>query len=200
MFQARFSLVVVLALVASTALAGPLGSDPAGLEGFTGSVSFNADDILLVDLDYAVFAPGNYPDDGVNGNDPSDGSEYVYAYQAFNVSSSEPLTSITVGLAEDSGAGNAGWDPLHEMVGGVNPLVSNILSTSFVTTWVPQILAGQFSSVFLFTSPNPPTFAPTSVQNGGHVDQQMAPSPLPEPGTLGFFGLASLIAFRRRRT
>ena len=63
-------------LLVSTALGGPLAEDSTSISGYTGTVSFNASDVLLVDLDYAVFEPGVYPDDGINGDlwEP----EYIY--------------------------------------------------------------------------------------------------------------------------
>jgi hypothetical protein len=201
-FRTSCSLVLVAALSASTAVAGPLGSDPNGIPEYTGSVSFNADDTLLVDLDYAVYAPGDYPDDGVNGQDPSDGAEYVYAYQAYNVSSSASLTTVTVGLTDGALANNPMGDPLHVEVGGAAPTFSVVQPTSVLSNFsTPPVGPGDFSSVFLYTSPYEPTFFATSVIGGGIADQQLAPSPLPEPSCLGLLivGLAAATGRRRRR-
>ena len=163
--------------------AGPLATDPTAMPGFTGTVSFNAAGQLLVDLDHAVFEPGIYPNDGVNGNDPSNGTEYVYAYQAY-VLGSVSLTSTTVGLLPGSGAGNAMADPLHVQTGGIEPLFSSVGSSSVLTAFNPVVGGGDYSSVYLFTSPNPPTWVSASVVGGGLSDQQLAPSPIPEPGSL----------------
>jgi len=200
----RRSLSVMMLLPTSVALAGPLAFDPTGIPQFTGSVAFNASNQLLVDLDYAVFAPGVYPDDGVNGDDPSNGAEYVYAYQAFNrTASTRALTTVSVGLVNDqTGAHNAVPDPLHVLTGGVLPssMEVNLVSLSVITRFLnPPVPAGGYSSVFLFTSPNRPTYMTTSVLSGGLVDTQMAPSPLPEPATFGLLALGGLVVLRRRR-
>ncbi len=162
----RLSAFVASLLIASTASAGPLGSDPTGMAGFTGTVSFNASNLLLVDLDYAVFEPGVYPNDGINGIDPSNGTEYVYAYQAFNVSPVWPLTTVSVGVGDPalSGAHNAMADPLHVQTGGIAP--STILvsqgSESFFNSFInPVVGPGEFSTVLLFTSPVWPRWMPT---------------------------------------
>lgn len=196
---AGLAVVILIGPISTTTHAGPLAEDPNGMPGFTGFVSFDADGQLLVDLDFAVFEPGNYPDDLVGGDDPSDGTEYVYAYQAFNESASEPLTTVSVGLLDFSEAANAMGDPLHDLTGGVNPLSSLVQETSVLTLFIPQILADDFSSVFLFTSPFGPTYMPASVLNGGLSDQQMAPSPIPEPATLGLLALGAMAVVIRRR-
>ncbi len=193
------SAFVASLLIASTAFAGPLGSDPTGMAGFTGTASYNAANALLVDLDYAVFAPGVYPDDGINGDDPSNGTEYVYAYQAFGLAGSVPMSTVTIGLLEPFGANNAMADPAHVMTGGVLPMFSIVLPNSVVTDFsFPPVVAGGYSSVFLFTSPVPPTWVGGSVVGGGWGDLQMVPSPLPEPSTLGLLAVAGLMILRRR--
>ena len=178
--------------------AGPLATDPTAMPGYTGTIVFNAAGQLLVDLDHAVFMPGTYPDDGVNGNDPSNGAEYVYAYQAY-VLGGTSLTSTTVGLLLGSGAGNAMADPLHVQTGGVEPLLSSVGSSSVLTVFNPIVNGGEYSTVYLFTSPNPPTYVSGSVVGGGLGDQQLVPSPIPEPGSLALLGLVALGLFRHRR-
>ena len=186
-------------LLVSTALGGPLGEDSTSISGYTGTVSFNASDVLFVDLDYAVFMPGIYPDDGVNGDDPSDGTEYVYAYQAFNVSPGAPLSTVSIGLLEDNGAGNAMADLLHEQLGGVEPSLIDCYSASIVYRFSsPVIMPDQYSTVVLFTSPNSPTWGPASVQYGGYTDQQTVPTPIPEPAAGLLLGLVGLAAIARR--
>jgi len=191
---------VALVLMTSATFGGPLASDPNAMAGWKGTVSFVPPSAWQVDMDYAVFAPGNYPDDLVNGDDPSNGTEYVYAYQAFNVSASGPATTVSIGLLGGSGAGNAGDDPLHVQTGGVSPTSSVVLLDSVVTSFTsPQLLPGQHSTVFLFTSLNSPTWMSASVSNAGQSDQQSLPSPLPEPSSLVLLAGAGLMLIRKRR-
>lgn len=195
------AIALVLAMPALV-LAGPIGNDPAGLPDYTGSVSFNADDLLLVDLDYAVYEPGVYPDDGINGDDPSDGTEYVYAYQAFNVSADQALTALSIGLPnEGHDAGNALADPLSGVIGGLEPSMVIPLSTSMIYRFTsPELVADEYSSVVLFTSPYPPALGPGSVQYGSLVDTQTVPTPIPEPTTAASLLLVmGVLAGVRRR-
>jgi MYXO-CTERM domain-containing protein len=189
----------VSVLLVGSAFAGPLALDATSIPAFTGTANFNSDNALVVDLDYAVFDPGVYPDDGVNGDDPSDGAEYVYAYQAFVQANSEAASTLSIGLVGGSGAGNAAADALHVLTGGDTPDTVSIMSASVLYLFVPdQLDAGEHSSVLLFTSPNPPQMGPASVLNSGRSDQQTAPTPVPEPGTLGLLALAGLAVLRRR--
>src|SRR5205085_1845327 len=75
--------------LSGVALAGPLATNGISIPGFTGTTAFDAPynggtQHLLVNLDFAVFLPGTYP----LAQDPSHGTQFVYAYQAYNVSPS----------------------------------------------------------------------------------------------------------------
>lgn len=178
---------------ASVAYAGPLGLDANGMAGFTGSAAFSSGD-LQATLDYAVFAPGDFI-----GTDPSGGSEYVYAYQVFNTSTGRSVDTFSVGLLAGHGAGNAGAEPGYPQVGGVAPTLVTIGADSVVADLLtPAVAPGGFSQVVIFTSPNGPTFASASVRSGGVVAQEMAPTPVPEPATIGLLGLLGASLLRRR--
>jgi len=173
-----------------------------GTEHFAGSSSLGS---LDANVDYAVYAPGNYP-----GTDPSSGHEFVYAYQIFALGDATlPLSTLTVGVAYDSststnvsGGHNATYDPAYPDNTGAHPIVESLTpsSSSFLSLFAPGISPGGHSAILLFTSPNPPTFTSASVQNGGVSDQELLPSPIPEPGTLALAGIgAGLVLVRRRR-
>lgn len=183
---------VVAAAACSVASAGPLGSDPNGIPGFTGSVVFDNGSNVSATMDYAVFAPGDY-----GGADPSGGTDYVYAYQVF--ANNARYTTTTVGILDGAIVANAGTDPNYAQLGGIDPLAGfpTFQAQSFFSLWNPPVNPGQYSTVLLFTSPQPPTFASASVANGGTGVQLEAPSPLPEPSTLVL--LAGGLALLRRR-
>src|SRR5262245_8466311 len=84
---------VVLASLASTAVAGALTSDPNAIPGWQGSIVMtgtNGSALLKTNVDYAVYAPGQFGTSvamGYNAHtplDPSSGTQYVYAYEIFN--------------------------------------------------------------------------------------------------------------------
>lgn len=187
----------------SAAFAGVPGSrlidDPSAIAGFAGTASFNSDDLFVAELDYAVFGPGDYM-----GTDPSGGTQYVYAYQAIVPnSSSHPLTAVSVGLLQGGLVTATDWEPVAE-TGGVEPLFSLASDSGVVTYFGIPVLPDDFSTVFLYTSPVEPTFAAVSALAGGYSDQQLAPSPVPEPSTSVLLTVGSLVllacARRRRRT
>jgi hypothetical protein len=181
--------------------AGDLAGDPDALPGFNGTAYFDASvglNLLYVDLDFAVYAPGQYPDDGVLGNDPSNGSEYVYAYQAFNLlGSNRALTTVSVGLIAGVPNSNHSADPLAGVTGGVLPDAIFALPNSVVYDFYPEVNADQHSAVLLFTSPFPPVYGPGSIQSGGLSDQESVPTPLPEPSA-ALLLLAAGLGLRRR--
>jgi hypothetical protein len=164
-----------------------LVDDPSAMPGFVGTASFNSDDVFLAELDYAVFEPGDYL-----GTDPSGGTEYLYAYQAIVPgASSQALTAVSVGLLQGGSVTATDWEPAAE-AGGIEPLFSVVSESSVVTYFGIEVSPDDFSTVFLYTSPAEPTFAAASALAGGYSDQQLAPSPVPEPATAALLCVAAL--------
>src|SRR5262245_23020689 len=77
--------VAVLCLIAGSAAAGPLVGDPAAMLGWSGNKNFNNPGKIQADVNYAVYAPGQFSLSAALGNpfDPSGGTDYVYAYEIF---------------------------------------------------------------------------------------------------------------------
>lgn len=196
----RLSCAGAVVALATTAFGGALWNDPNALPGYQGIAAFDAsmgNSLLYANVEYAVFAPGQYPDDGVLGNDPSDGTEYVYAYQAFNsANSNRGLATFSVGIDPDSLAANAGDDPLAGILGGQSPALVYLLGQSAVFDFAPELPKNKHSTVLLYTSPYPPTWGPGSIQSGGLSDQETVPTPVPEPAAFVLLGLVGV--FRRR--
>lgn len=187
-FPVAFALVMCFAPLAS---AGLLAVDPAGLPGFTGSQPF-VSGTLNASVDYAVFALGTFP----AAQDPSAGSDFVYAYQVFSLGSA-PVSFFTVGLIIP-GSHNATVDPLYATPGGTPPTAWTLQSSSAVGVFfTPNLLAPGYSPVLLFTNPNPPTFTFASVADGGQSSQKTLPTPIPEPASLAL-GLLTVGALLRR--
>ena len=110
------------------AMGGLLPIDPLayndGTTTWSGTQAFTAGSggtHLGVTVDYAVYAPGEFQASSTLGYpaDPSNGSEFVYAYQLWNnVGGHLGVTTLTVGLADalDSGAYTEG-DKLPANIG-----------------------------------------------------------------------------------
>jgi hypothetical protein len=164
------------------------------MSAWQGTLQFDNGVGLVTKMDYAVYAPGTF-----GGSVPT--NEYVYAYQVFQISTSN-LTMASVGILEGSGAANAQTNLAYGVSGGVMPAAGfpQFTGNSFIAWFNPQLSAGQYSVVLLFTSPNAPTRTDASVMNSGKSSQKPdAPTPLPEPATLVLLGLSGLAVICKRR-
>jgi hypothetical protein len=166
--------------------------------------------MLVADVEYAVFAPGDYP-----GLDPSGGSNYVYAYQILPALDTDGTTILgstyvswfSVGLDGDENPSGIGSDPTQAILGGQPPDTSAFQGTPITTAlweYIPTVLnvhTGAYSEVLLFTSPFVPEWDNASVSGGfGLQDMESLPSPsnIPEPSLIVLAGLGVAGLIRRR--
>jgi hypothetical protein len=204
--------VICLALTSVPAAAGPLPLDPNAMGGVNQGTSvfplatFGGVLSLSAKVDFAVFAPGkfnlSYP-----GQDPSGGTQFVYAYEVFNTSPNPgptPISVFSVGILPVSGGPPAAAAAHIEhlpLVVGTPPDNSSFSSTSAVWDYSTVNLAvGANSDILLFTSPHPPTMQAASVGGNGLGTGNNLPSPIPEPSTMILLAIggAALLMFRRR--
>ncbi|MDD5134711.1 MAG: hypothetical protein PHP01_04815, partial [Phycisphaerae bacterium] len=145
---------------------GSLYNDPAAMAGFTGTTTFNlsqASSILNVDVEYAVFAPGQY-----GGDDLSGGGAYIYAYQIFNNSASNVAVDFfSVGIPGDSGIDIVYTDTNYGTSGGIDPLAFQFPQSAGYMFMRQSLNPGQNSSVLLFSSDYLPTTGFGAVSGGG---------------------------------
>ncbi len=191
--------------ILATAMAGPLATDPNAMAAWRGSTLF-ADGVLNVLVDYAVYAPGNY-----GPGDPSGGARFVYAYQAFNLSTTRPFSNVSIGFEDASVVYDGGFDPIHGTPGGVMPLFQDSLGGSgfptssfrsiFMNAGGPftKVNPGQHSQVLLYTSPLGPQMYSSSVIDEGQQVQLELPSPVPTAAPLSLLAMAGIASARRRR-
>jgi len=198
------SVMTVVLMVAAAAEAGLLRDDPNAMSGWRGWQRFAASDsayTMEVDLDFAVYAPGDFG----GSSDPSGGTEYLYAYEILNTvnSDSVSISSFTVGLEALSQAGNIGIDGGPPGIpDGVTPTAQGITGSSAVWSFLlDQIDYGEDSMTLIYTSPFAPQWLTGSTHDGGLSDKQSLPSPMPEPATIALMvlGGVGVVLSRRRR-
>jgi hypothetical protein len=204
-------LAFVLTQAASVAQAGPLPLDGNALGGANqGTQTFQnkgGPTTLTVDVEFAVYAPGQFTKSFGAGSDPSGGTDFVYAYEAFNRNVpplARSLASFTVSLLAGAGATNIEYLPTVFGSFGLLPASSSFGgSPSNAARWDftgQTIGTDENSQVLLFTSPNPPTEMISSVVGGGLANSQFLPSPIPEPASWALLVTGSLaLVYRRLR-
>ena len=213
---APFILAILLGLFAATAntgpvLAGQLNGHANAIPGFTGTTTFldvSGPDQLSGTVDFAVFAPGDFP---FGGYAPTTG-ELTYVYQIImDAADTESLSNLSIVL--DGDADNIGAFLLE--VGDIPPSASSfstflpIATAGDFAAWdfeVPGLNANQLSYGLVFSSPQVPEYLFGTVVNGGLgalVAPLPTPSPVavPEPGTATLLAIGALAVFgiRRRR-
>ena len=227
--------LLFLAMVtASTASAGVLATDLNAIEEFRGSVNLSEDWSgfpfffgegywINADVDYAVYARNegdSYFDMTFGtGADPSDGADFVYAYQVFNLASlSQPIWSFTVGMDGNEYAPTV----VPEFIGyvggyGVAPNGSRFVPADgsippHSARWdydaSPHLPVDQASTILFFTCPSGPEWDNGTVKSGSPKlmsakDSVPSPTeavPIPEPMTMALFGLSAFgLCVRKRR-
>lgn len=165
---------------------------------------------LDVSIDYAVWAPETYNlafDDVGSGLPLSlSPSDYVYAYQIYNVGAANGGLSDTVisqlgvsSLGPVSLLGeNLTFDPDPTQIGGTFSVNGGNGGSYFFLT--PEIAPDSFSSVLLLSSPQGPITASARLADSGVIATGNLPTPVPEPTTFALLGLGAVTLWWRRRS
>ena len=221
--------VIAMAVAANTAAAGVLAVDGNALAGFKGTKNFDVtvlSFVLVSEIDYAVYAPGQFETSFGLGSDPSLGAHFVYAYQVFNdpgnTTATREITELSVGFADlvdllndDELPANIGFLPNVFGNFGVDPVSSSFFGAAPGGSAVFSFIGGEIplldqSEILLYTSPFPPEFDAGTVKGliatSPDMINHILPSPnaVPEPGTLtlGILGMMLVMGcrtLRRRR-
>jgi hypothetical protein len=178
-------------------------------------------DTLVAEVDWAAFArplngnPGKFQQyldgEGIAGVDPSAPGEVIYVYQIESVTTASPgVDTLTVGIDAADGRGV----PSHIVTGAANeqsPASSNDNTTSMAWFFNGfELLAGDNSSLLVFTSPFAPEFDFLQVNSGlaGPAVSPLVASPsdrlfqfdIPEPSSLALALACSIAAFYTRKS
>jgi len=200
--------VVLLLLIVSPALSGPLNGDPNALPGFTGTTPFNNGVGLLGTVDYAVYTYAAFQAEWAGLGYVATPGEDVYVYQVLPDPASFVVSHLSVKIVNP--ADNVGNFALG---GGVAPSTESLglggppSADYFFGNSVP---AGGASSALAFSSPFAPILLFGSVvDHGTSAFVIPLPSPgtqfIPEPATIvlviagALFGLPMAIRRYRRR-
>jgi hypothetical protein len=213
--------IVVLVMLMSGAALGEgadLATDPNGYDNWKDRVTFIGPmpgfwEYLAVDVEYCVYEPGQF-DLSFPDQDPSEGLEWVYAYQAFNNLDPHPsgtpdyIKRISIDLD-----GNESAKGCYYLSGtGIEPDEVDDLSVAAQAGWrwdvdpaysFPySVDPAAISAVLIFTSPYGPEMDNATVSGkwpaGGEGGPQL-PSPVPEPATTAILLAGMGLWLRKRR-
>ena len=201
-----------------------LASDPNAMPDWQGTLNLNGTSSggvhIHANIDYAVYAPATEPVGGnfnstFSGQDPSNGSQYVYAYQIFNIGTTgdAKIMSFTVGLDGDINESPAN---IKEFINPNLPVGVSVNSSQLTgnpptsANWSYSIMStiglGGRSKILMFTSPCGPEWdyaAIVGTSATGATSNLPSPSdlsyPTPEPATLLILGVAGCMFFLFRK-
>jgi hypothetical protein len=219
-------LSIAILSLPTVAWGGLISGDTYAIDGWHGTLQWTGTTnpaypplkSLYANIDYAVYAPGDFAKTFTGWTDPSDGDQYVYAYQLFNdahtpasddaairtfsmgIHSGEQIADVYYGTIDDAGT-TLDKTPTSWVWSGT-PTATSIIG-SFNTS-SNRITVGTRSVILYFTSEYGPTWDHTNMIGYPYActdqaNQFYLPAPVPEPGTLAILAIAGIAYFFSRR-
>lgn len=211
----KLGAVAVSLLLLACVARGSLITDPHGMNGgspgqWQNTIRFpTSPQALVVDVEYCVYAPGDFSLSFPTWTDPTGGSEYVYAYQVFNTvtrsySPKAPVWRFSVGLngPHEEQAANIGCvidDPNHK---SPTSTVLTLATARWNFDDPNDIEYGYVSNLLVYTSPFSPEMDSGTVGGPAPYSKTInpsVPSPAPEPATAGLLGAGLFLLARSKR-
>ena len=212
--------VVLGCLMAQPMYAGVLPTDANSMLRFRqGQDPFNPNGKVFKDamfpgfwvdavVEYAVYAPGQFAL-SFPGLDPSNGLEYVYAYQIFNQpAESAGVSDFSIGLQGDeifSGEGVGSGSTLANIgflpgTGDVAPVDQYVADGLRSLRWYfnDTIPLSSSSDILIFTGGSPSDWEISTVA-ASYGASNTLPGPVPEPATLTLLSLGGMLSLHRRK-
>jgi len=197
MLKHTVAVLTVMAL-AAPAFAGALATHADAFDDgstvWAGSTAFDNGTGVSGYVDWAVFAPGDFP----FANYTPDTGELVYAYQIFSTGA-DTISSFSVALENDADT----LGSFSDLAG--DTAINGVLLPAVKAEWqFAGITTGGNSEGLAFSSPMVPKNLFGIAVDGGTfaiVIPVPTPSPneIPEPATMGLLGIGGLVALIRRR-
>lgn len=222
-------LAIALLSLPTDATGGLISGDSNALNGWHGTLQWTGTSnpeypplkYLYANIDYAVYAPGEFVKTFTGWTDPSGGTQYVYAYQLFNdahtppsddaaiktftvgIHSGEQIAGVYYGTIDDTGTATD-KTPTSWVWSGTPTAASIVGTFSSPST---RITVGSRSVFLYFTSAYGPTWDHTNMIGYPYActdqsNQFYLPAPVPEPGMLSILavaGVAYVLSHRWRR-
>jgi hypothetical protein len=184
---------------------GPINLDSYAMSGWKNATHYSGSNssgsqYASIDVAYAVYQTSNFVASGAF--DPSNGGDsYVYAYQLFNVGTSNVnVNNLVINLIASSTVGVLTTDGYIGRTGGVVPLSKSAAEWDFC---YQSFSPDKHSVVLLFTSDYAPTMGTASFRAGDISGTFNVPvpfsTPTPEPVTIGLLGLGFAGLLRRKK-
>ncbi|MHC4985336.1 MAG: PEP-CTERM sorting domain-containing protein [Planctomycetota bacterium] len=197
MFKHAVAVLTVMVLAAPAfagALSGHADAFDDGSTVWAGSTAFDNGTGVAGYVDWAVFAPGDFPFAGYT----PDAGELVYAYQVFSTGT-DVISSFSVALENEANS----LGSFSDLSG--DAMINGVLLPAVKAEWqFAGITTGGNSEGLAFSSPLvPKELFGIAVDGGTFALVIPVPTPssneIPEPATMSLLGIGALTALIRRR-